>query len=74
MKIWPLNPKVPKKTAPEKAGLENTDLKKTHVPQKGEPCTFRENRGDRYHCRIDLYVPENTETVSLKEELAQKPV
>ncbi len=66
MKIWPLNTKVPENTAPENANLEKTGLKKVKVPQKGEAGSFWENRGDRYHCGVDLYALENTEVVSIE--------
>ncbi|WP_292387528.1 M23 family metallopeptidase [Methanosarcina sp. UBA5] len=70
MKIWPLKTKVQENTAPEKAVIENTGLKKFQVPQKGEAGSFWENRGDRYHCGVDLYAPENTEVVSIEEGIA----
>lgn len=66
MRIWPLNIKVQETAEPEKVDIENTNLKKVHVPQKGEPGSFWENRGDRYHCGVDLYAPENTEVVSIE--------
>lgn len=66
MRIWPLNIKVQENTALEKVDIENTTLKKSHVPQKGETGSFWENRGDRYHCGVDLYAPENTEVVSIE--------
>lgn len=66
MRIWPLNIKVQENTAPEKVDIENTNFKQIHVPQKGEPGSFWENRGDRYHCGVDLYAPENTEVVSIE--------
>jgi murein DD-endopeptidase MepM/ murein hydrolase activator NlpD len=66
MRIWPLNIKVQENTAPEKIAIENADLKKVRVPQKGEAGSFWENRGDRYHCGVDLYAPENTEVISIE--------
>lgn len=66
MRIWPLNIKVQENTASEKVDTENTDLTKVQIPQKGEAGSFWENRGDRYHCGIDLYAPENTEVVSIE--------
>jgi murein DD-endopeptidase MepM/ murein hydrolase activator NlpD len=66
MRIWPLNIKVQENTTPEKIDIENACLKKTQVPQKGEAGSFWENRGDRYHCGVDLYAPENTEVVSVE--------
>lgn len=44
--------------------MVKTALKK--VPQKGEAGSFWEDRGDRYHCGIDLYAPENTKVVSVE--------
>lgn len=64
MKRWPLNPKIP-----EEASLDKTILGKTipkRIPQKGEAGSFWEDRGDRYHCGIDLYAPENSEVVSIE--------
>ena len=66
MKIWPLNKTVPENTTSEKADLEKAGLKKIQVPQKGEAGSFWEDRGDRYHCGVDLYAPENTEVVSVE--------
>ncbi len=66
MKIWPLNTKVPENLAAEKADLKKASLQKVKVPQKGEPGSFWEDRGDRYHCGVDLYAPENTEVVSIE--------
>lgn len=66
MKVWPLNTKVQENTAPEKVDIENSVLERIQIPQKGEPGSFWENRGDRYHCGVDLYAPENTEVVSIE--------
>ena len=55
MKCWPLN-----LTAPEKAYLRK-------APKKGEAGSFWEDRGDRHHCGVDLYAPENTEVFSIEE-------
>lgn len=66
MKIWPLNTTVPENIAPEKADLEKADFKKVQVPQKGEAGSFWEDRGDRHHCGVDLYAPENTEVFSIE--------
>ncbi|MDQ1252495.1 MAG: hypothetical protein QG646_1616 [Euryarchaeota archaeon] len=58
MKIWPLS-----MNDSEKVEI----CKKTdRIPQKGEAGSFWENRGDRYHCGVDLYVPENTEVISIE--------
>ncbi|MEN6293842.1 MAG: M23 family metallopeptidase [Methanobacterium sp.] len=66
MRIWPLNTKVQENTNPEKIDIGKADLKKVQVPQKGDAGSFWENRGDRYHCGVDLYAPENTEVVSIE--------
>jgi len=65
MKKWPLNSKAPAETFPEKTALEKANPAK--IPQKGEAGSFWEDRGDRYHCGIDLYAPENTEVLSIEE-------
>jgi murein DD-endopeptidase MepM/ murein hydrolase activator NlpD len=64
MKRWPINLKIPQETALRTAILEKTISGK--IPQKGEPGSFWEDRGDRYHCGVDLYAPENTEVVSVE--------
>lgn len=64
MRRWPLNPKIPGETTLEKTILEN--IIPGRIPQKGEPGSFWEDRGDRYHCGVDLYAPENTEVVSVE--------
>lgn len=64
MKRWPLNPDIPEETASEK-----TFLKKTipgRIPRKGEAGSFWEDRGDRYHCGVDFYAPENTQVFSVE--------
>ncbi|HWQ47815.1 MAG TPA: M23 family metallopeptidase [Methanosarcina sp.] len=66
MKVWPLNTKVQENTALEKVDVENVGLKRSQVPQKGEAGSFWENRGDRYHCGVDLYASENTKVVSIE--------
>ncbi len=43
-----------------------TRLKMVRVPEKGKAGSFWENRGDRYHCVVDLYAPENTEVISIE--------
>ena len=42
------------------------------IPPKGEAGSFWEDWGDRYHCGVDLYAPENTEVLSVEKELLQK--
>jgi len=64
MKRWPLNPDIPEETASEKTFLKK--IIPGRIPRKGEPGSFWEDRGDRYHCGIDLYAPENTEVVSVE--------
>jgi murein DD-endopeptidase MepM/ murein hydrolase activator NlpD len=64
MKRWPLNPKIPKKTASEKQIPEKAVFRR--IPQNGEPGSFWEDRGDRYHCGVDLYASENTGVVSVE--------
>jgi Peptidase family M23 len=34
------------------------------VPDAGEPGSFRENRGDRTHCGVDLYAPHGSIVVA----------
>ncbi len=69
MKRWPLNSKTSEKAYPEKTILEKTNSKKPQakIPQKGEAGSFWEDRGDRYHCGVDLYIQENTEVLSIEE-------
>jgi len=64
MKRWPLNPDIPEETASEKTFLKK--IIPGRIPRKGEPGSFWEDRGDRYHCGVDLYAPENTEVVSVE--------
>lgn len=65
MKRWPLNPDIPEETASEKILLKK--IIPGRIPQKGEAGSFWEDRGDRYHCGVDLYAPENTEVVSVED-------
>ncbi len=74
MKVWPLNKTVREDTASEERDLKKAGLKKVRVPQIGEAGSFWENRGDRYHCGVDLYAPEIRRSFLLKEELSQKQV
>lgn len=64
MKQWPLNPKLTEETASEEIILEKTVSGR--IPQKGETGSFWEDRGDRYHCGVDLYAPVNTEVFSVE--------
>jgi len=70
MKKWPLSLKNPEKTNFEKGTAGKTALKR--IPQKGEAGSFWEDRGDRYHCGIDLYAPENTEVPSIEEGIVSE--
>ena len=36
------------------------------VPADGEPGSFREDRGDRTHCGVDLYAPHGTVVVAVE--------
>ena len=65
MKRWPLNLKTPGKTVPEKVTAGK--IYPVKIPQKREAGSFWEDRGDRFHCGIDLYAPENTEVHSIEE-------
>jgi murein DD-endopeptidase MepM/ murein hydrolase activator NlpD len=67
MKIRPLNIIFSEDTASEIMSLKKTDYKKVKIPQKGEAGSFWEDRGDRFHCGVDLYAPENTEVVSIEK-------
>lgn len=37
------------------------------VPVKGEPGSFWENRGDRFHCGIDIYAPTGSPVLAIVE-------
>ena len=37
------------------------------IPAKGSPGSFWENRGDRFHCGIDIYAPAGSEVVSIDD-------
>ena len=45
--------------------LKNSILK--NIPEKPSPGSFWEDRGDRYHCGIDLYAPEGSDVVAIEE-------
>jgi murein DD-endopeptidase MepM/ murein hydrolase activator NlpD len=36
------------------------------VPQNGSPGAFWEDRGDRYHCGIDIYAPEGSDVIAVE--------
>jgi murein DD-endopeptidase MepM/ murein hydrolase activator NlpD len=65
MRLWPINLlKIPGETNSKKMILEKMACKR--IPQKGNPGSFWEDRGDRHHCGVDLYAPENTEVISVE--------
>lgn len=69
MKIWPLSSFL-RAGAHEETTSGKVDPEKPFpgkVPKKGEPGSFWEDRGDRHHCGIDLYAPENTGVVSIED-------
>lgn len=35
------------------------------LPTRGEPGAFWEERGDRWHCGVDIYAPEGSEVVTI---------
>lgn len=37
------------------------------IPAKGSPGSFWENRGDRFHCGVDIYAPENSNVYSIEK-------
>lgn len=37
------------------------------IPAYGQPGSFWEERGDRYHCGADIYAPEGTEVLAIEE-------
>ncbi len=38
-----------------------------NIPTDGSPGSFWENRGDRYHCGVDIYAPEGSEVLSVED-------
>lgn len=36
------------------------------IPKNGVPGSFWEDRGDRYHCGIDIYAPEHSEILTIQ--------
>lgn len=67
MTRWPLSSETPGQIFPEKTALEKQISGNFRVPQKGEAGSFWESRGDRFHCGVDLYAPENTEVLSIED-------
>ena len=50
--------------------MEQWPLNKIHsknIPVKDEAGCFWENRGDRFHCGVDLYAPEGSEVASIED-------
>lgn len=39
---------------------------KREVPKRGEQGSFWEDRGDRFHCGVDIYAPKGSEVIALK--------
>ena len=37
------------------------------IPKENSPGSFWENRGDRYHCGIDIYAPEGSDVLSVED-------
>jgi murein DD-endopeptidase MepM/ murein hydrolase activator NlpD len=37
------------------------------IPTAGFPGSFWEDRGDRHHCGIDIYAPNNSDVISIEE-------
>lgn len=44
--------------------VPNSYLK--HIPEKGEPGSFWEDRDDRRHCGVDIYAPEGAIVVAIE--------
>ncbi|WP_440948381.1 M23 family metallopeptidase [Methanosarcina sp. T3] len=70
MKKWPLSLRNPEKTDSEKRADVMAALES--IPQKGEAGSFWEDRGDRYHCGVDLYAPVNTGVLSIEEGIVSE--
>ena len=74
MKVWPLNQETRKEDLLEKSVPKKQISISSRIPQKGEAGSFWEDRGDRYHCGVDLYTPENTKFSRLRMGLLWKQV
>ncbi len=37
------------------------------VPKNGEPGSFWENRGDRFHCGVDIYAPFGSDVIAMQD-------
>lgn len=42
------------------------DSYKKSIPKDGEPGSFWEDRGDRFHCGIDIFAPEGSVVVAIE--------
>ena len=42
------------------------------LPKVGEPGSFWENRGDRFHCGVDIYAPERSPVYAVEDGLVIK--
>ena len=40
-----------------------------HIPLHGEPGSFWEDRGDRFHCGVDIYAPHGSEVLACESGL-----
>jgi murein DD-endopeptidase MepM/ murein hydrolase activator NlpD len=49
--------------------LKNTPLRR--IPTRNMPGSFWENRGDRFHCGVDLYAPVGTEVVAIEDGIVE---
>ena len=38
-----------------------------NLPTSRTPGSFWENRGDRYHCGVDIYAPEDSDVISVED-------
>jgi len=42
------------------------------LPKDGSPGSFWENRGDRFHCGVDIYAPYNSNVISIDKGMVIK--
>lgn len=40
-----------------------------NIPSKGSAGSFWEDRGDRFHCGVDIYAPEGSDVASIEDGL-----